>query len=392
MDILNSDKVISSAVVLVVASIMMMASVNIDGQSVIITDDNENRVDLDYLPNHIVTIGIGATMTVIGLNSVDKITVCDSYSAQLSGTGFDKLRERISEGKTFANGNITKNGIADLQRDIENAVNKHLLDKESDIIIATISNPEKLDFLKDNGFKNILIWNVDGKSVEDIDQFIQSINSIFHGAMSSIPHLQDIRESVDKYLKINNIPLVKAQYISYINGFKIGSSASLQAQMISIAGGDPHTYEITGITEAVDMDLSEYAKSYPETLFFVDSEIIDNAELMGRLLGIIGNDCKVSSYDKLWNCYSFYSIECIKTLAESMYPGITPYLEQNNNTNQEGPDNQYTTDSGQNSENDENDTSADKEDSGHSLSAVVLATIAVIAVLSISTFIIIRRK
>ena len=324
---MNSDKVITTALSILAISTLVLTVAGTDG-AIQIEDDNGAAVRLDAPPDHIISIGIGVTTSIIGLGSIDKIVVCDSYSALSEGPKFDRLRDMVSDKRTLASGNLTSKGLEKLKADINNRIDEGLFNKDVDVVIAMTSTPERLDFLKLDGFKNVLIWDTQMKSAKGIDEFIKYIGLICNSSAEDIPSIDDTKASIDKYMSRNSILPVKVQYIEYDNGFKLGSDTSLQSLMIASAGGDPHTYGISGMTGTIEIDLGQYVRSYPETVFLVDSLIYDDAVRMEELKEIVGTDARMICYEELWKSCSFYSSECVRSLAEALYPGISTYLDQ----------------------------------------------------------------
>ena len=313
---------------------MIFASVSIvlsgeDSDAAFTVKDGEGtEFTFDGPVDHIMTIGVGATATAIGVGALDKIVVCDSYSKTNASSVFDKLRAYIEEGRIAANGNIYSSGKAQLETDIVDAAEptKGKFDKDKDVVIAIVSPSYKanLAFLDTYGFKNVLYWDSSVKTYDDIIAFVETISMVCNGKVDdNAKRMSLVADTISETLsEVNKAPR-EAFYITYSSGvYKVGNTSSITTIMIETAGGKVVTKDDSKSASTIEVSLPMLKENYPDVVIFADSQIADSQDHMNYLRGIFGNDQKIIALDGIWNNFSIESATGVWTMACAMYPDL----------------------------------------------------------------------
>ena len=315
-------------------AVMMLASVSViiscdDSDAAFTVKDGEGTEFTFNGPvDHIMTIGVGATATAIGVGALGKIVVCDSYSKTNSSSVFDKLREYIEDGKIAANGNIYSSGKAQLETDIVDAAEptKGKFDKEKDVVIAVVSPSYKVNlaFLDTYGFKNVLYWDSSVKTYDDIIAFVETISMVCNGKVDdNAKKMSLVADTISETLSNVNKAPKEAFYITYSsNAYKVGNTSSLTTIMIEAAGGKVVTKDDSKTASTIEVSLPMLKETYPDVIIFADSQIANSQEHMNYLRGIFGNDQTIVALDGIWNNFSIESATGVWTMACAMYPDL----------------------------------------------------------------------
>ncbi|MCQ2071247.1 MAG: hypothetical protein MJZ68_08965 [archaeon] len=332
------------AIVLVMAMVFAFAVtpvVSVDASdmdpSITVVDGKGNTVSFDKVPDHIITIGKGVTATAIEIGVLDKILVCDSYSAKASEDVYSTLKEKVAAGTIKANGTVYSSGKAALITDIVDAADIEKMgkfDKTSDAVFITGSDTYItgiIETLNEYGFTKILAWN-DIVDYKDIAEFIKTVSIVSKGTVDP---------AVEKMVSLTDVITTKlvskekrdAFYVTYSGGtFKVGNTGSLANSMIIAAGGNSVTVDSSKTGSTYEANITELREKYPTAVIFIDNSINSNVANLDNLRTQLGGNLDdVVPLNSLWNNYCVESMDGVWTMACAMYPdvfgGDTPATE-----------------------------------------------------------------
>ncbi|MBQ7701876.1 MAG: ABC transporter substrate-binding protein [Candidatus Methanomethylophilaceae archaeon] len=296
-----------------------------------ITDGKGNTIHFDGPVDHIITIGVGVTATVLQLGYGEKIVVADKYSSDNKAKVFDQLRQRISEGKAVADGTIYSSGVDALKSNVIDAADTEkggVFDKYRDVMILTGSdtyliNNGLLKYFQDNGFR-VLVWN-DIVEYADVIVFAEKMSLIVSGSISpEINKMRNVVKVIDDKLKEEKVvDKTEAFYLTYSgNVFKVGNVGSIATSMIVAAGGNAITIDTSRSESTYERNLTEIIATYgTDVVIFADSaNIVQKPDRLEELEKQVGRDVKIVELDPLWNNYSIESMQGVWTMACAMYP------------------------------------------------------------------------
>ena len=331
---LNSDtvnvKLISMTLVLIMAIVPITIAFDSDGADVPFTvmDGEGNTFVFDSPVDKIITIGVGVTATAIGVGALDKIVVCDKYSNTNSDPIFNELKEYVKEGKIAANGSIYSSGKEQLKTDIIDAsepTKEGHFDREKDAIIAVVSPSYRanLDFLEENGFKNVLNWST-VSSYDEIVDFVETISMICNGEIDeNAAAMKAVKEKIFTTLHKERPDIAKAFYVTYSSGtFKVGNTSSITTAMIEAAGGEVVTKDDSKSASTIEINLTELVANNPGVIIFADNQVFNSAEHMKNLRNAVGDDVEIKGLEAIWNNFSIESAKGVWAMAGSMYPDL----------------------------------------------------------------------
>lgn len=312
----------------------IIASSDSEGADTItVTDGRGETVTFDSAVDSIVTVGRGVTATTIQLGMLDKIVVCDKYSAGDTNKVFDGLREYVAEGKISASGSVYSSGVSDLKNEIIDATDKGKFDKTSDALIITGSptylDNGLIDFFETEGYKKILVW-YDTKitSYDDIVDVVEVISKVTKGTVDPVVNeMRSLPKNIDTILKDNDITSdsdkAEAFYVTYSgNAYKVGNTGSLATAMILAAGGNVVTLDLSQTASTYEANLTQIIEEYgKDVVIFLDDNIASTDKL-NDVRAMVGNEVKLVPLDPLYNNYTVESMNCVKLMAHSMYPDI----------------------------------------------------------------------
>ena len=296
-----------------------------------ITDGKGNTLLFDGPVDHIITIGVGVTATVIQLGYGDKIVVADKYSATNADKVFDKLRELIDDGKAVADGTIYSSGTDALKSNVIDAADTEkggVFNKDKDVMILTggdtyLIKNGLLDFFKENGFR-VLAWN-DMVDYDDIIEFTEKISMIVSGSVSGqIDKMKNVEKVINDTLKEKKVvDKAEAFYLTYSgNAYKVGNKGSIATSMIIAAGGNAVTIDESKSGTTYEANLTELIETYGTdvTIFADSANIVQKEDRLKEVQKLVGPDVKIVELSPLWNNYSIESMNGVWTMACSMYP------------------------------------------------------------------------
>ena len=324
----KSARAVSVAVIAVmVLSVIPFALSDGSDAAVTIRDGYGNEFTFDSEPEHVITVGRGITATVIQIEALDKIVVCDSYSANDDSDVFSALKTKVAEGEIVASGNIYTSGKTDLINSIVNAADTEKggkFDKSKDPVFITGGNtyidPIKED-LESKGFSKVLVWN-DITDYSEIATFVSTVSQIVNGSESDkVEQMKHVSEVIADGVK-DKTPR-DAFYVTHSGGvYKVGNTNSLANSMITAAGGKSVTTDDGKAKPTYEASLTALIEAHPDAVIFIDNSINKDAELKATLLSRVGRaDGKdVVPLDPLWNNYSIESMTGVWTMACAMYP------------------------------------------------------------------------
>ena len=321
---------VAAMFVLSMAAIVASSDVSADS-GFYITDGKGNTIHFDGPVDHIITIGVGVTATVLQLGYGEKIVVADKYSADNKAKVFDQLRQRISEGKAVADGTIYSSGVDALKSNVIDAADTEkggVFDKYRDVMILTGSdtyliNNGLLKYFQDNGFR-VLVWN-DIVEYADVIVFAEKMSLIVSGSISpEINKMRNVVKVIDDKLKEEKVvDKTEAFYLTYSgNVFKVGNVGSIATSMIVAAGGNAITIDTSRSESTYERNLTEIIATYgTDVVIFADSaNIVQKPDRLAELEKQVGRDVKIVELDPLWNNYSIESMQGVWTMACAMYP------------------------------------------------------------------------
>ena len=321
---------VAAMFVLSTAAIVASSDVSADS-GFYITDGKGNTIHFDGPVDHIITIGVGVTATVLQLGYGEKIVVADKYSADNKAKVFDQLRQRISEGKAVADGTIYSSGVDALKSNVIDAADTEkggVFDKYRDVMILTGSdtyliNNGLLKYFQDNGFR-VLVWN-DIVEYADVIVFAEKMSLIVSGSISpEINKMRNVVKVIDDKLKEEKVvDKTEAFYLTYSgNVFKVGNVGSIATSMIVAAGGNAITIDTSRSESTYERNLTEIIATYgTDVVIFADSaNIVQKPDRLEELEKQVGRDVKIVELDPLWNNYSIESMQGVWTMACAMYP------------------------------------------------------------------------
>ena len=296
-----------------------------------ITDGKGNTLSFDRPVDHIITIGVGVTATVIQLGYGDKIVVADKYSATNADKVFDMLRGLIDDGKAVADGTIYSSGTDALKSNVIDAADTEkggVFNKDKDVMILTggdtyLIKNGLLDFFKENGFR-VLAWN-DMVDYDDIIEFTEKISMIVSGSVSGqIDKMKNVEKVINDTLKEKKVvDKAEAFYLTYSgNAYKVGNKGSIATSMIIAAGGNAVTIDESKSGTTYEANLTELIETYGTdvTIFADSANIVQKEDRLKEVQKLVGPDVKIVELSPLWNNYSIESMNGVWTMACSMYP------------------------------------------------------------------------
>ena len=296
-----------------------------------ITDGKGNTLSFDRPVDHIITIGVGVTATVIQLGYGDKIVVADKYSATNADKVFDMLRGLIDDGKAVADGTIYSSGTDALKSNVIDAADTEkggVFNKDKDVMILTggdtyLIKNGLLDFFKENGFR-VLAWN-DMVDYDDIIEFTEKISMIVSGSVSGqIDKMKNVEKVINDTLKEKKVvDKAEAFYLTHSgNAYKVGNKGSIATSMIIAAGGNAVTIDESKSGTTYEANLTELIETYGTdvTIFADSANIVQKEDRLKEVQKLVGPDVKIVELSPLWNNYSIESMNGVWTMACSMYP------------------------------------------------------------------------
>ncbi len=334
-DVLSAiDTMNAKITAVLMVAVMALASLTIitvsedSDASMTLTDGEGNTIVLDAPAENIITIGVGVTATAIGVNALDKILVCDSYSKTNADPLFGGLKERIAEGKISANGNIYSSGKDQLKIDIIAASEPEKeihFDREKDVVLAVVSSSyrQNLDFLAEEGYKNVMYWS-NVESYNDIVDFVETISKVCNGKVDdNAAAMRTVVNKISTTLEKKKPAPAKAFYVTYSSGtFKVGNTTSLTTVMIEAAGGTVITKDDSKSASTIEVDLTSLIEKNRDAVIFADSQVFNNEGYMKDLRTKVGNDVKIYGLENIWNNFSIESAKGVEYMAGCMYPDI----------------------------------------------------------------------
>lgn len=293
-----------------------------------VTDGLGNEFTFNEPAKKIISIGSGATATVMGVGALDKIVVCDSYSKTNKADLFDPLRTKIEEGKIRANGNIYSSGLASLIADITFVSDDSTFDRENDIIIVCGSETYRGNFNAelDDSYKNVLQWN-DITEYGDIVEFVKKISLVCTGGITyKAEQMEYATGYIEEKFMASHLPRAKAFYVTYSGGdYKVGNTGSLANSMILAAQGESVTVDPAKSGTTYGVGLSELTSIIEEhgedTIVFIDNSIFVKEEYLNNVRSAVG-DARIVPMEAIWNNYCIESIDGVWTMASALYPTV----------------------------------------------------------------------
>lgn len=321
-------KILAVLFVALLAVAAVTPFISTESDATVIVKDGEGRAfSFDGPVDRIMTIGVGVTATAIGVDALDKIVVCDSYSKTNPDPIFDDLRQYIEEKKIAANGNIYSSGKDQLKADIIDAAEptKGLFDREKDVVLAVVSPSykENLSFLHEEGFKNVMYWS----SVDDygdIVDFVETISMVCNGRVDeSAGQMRAVSETITETLEKADIARAKAFYVTYSgNAYKVGNVTSITTVMIEAAGGTVITKDPSKEASTIEVSLPALMQDNPGAIIFADSQVFNSEEHLKNLRTMVGNDTRIYGMDPIWNNFSIESAKGVWKMAGCLYPEL----------------------------------------------------------------------
>ena len=337
------------AIAILTVSVMIFASfaaVFADGSdadsSITVTDGKGNEFTFDSVPDHIATIGVGITVTAVQLGVLDKIVVADNYSNKNTSDILKDFRQKVTDGKIAAHGNIYSSGLSDLKNDLVNAADTEkggVFDKEKDVIFITGSDTYLKNIvpaLTELGFKKILQWN-SITEYSDIISFVKTISLVTLGSEHKIvKQMSDLAGYITDKLGVRE--KAEAFYVTYsASVFKVGNTGSLANSMIAAAGGSSVTTDSTKAGPTYETNLTKLVEKHPNAAIFVDNSISSNESYMENLKTQVGSNVTLVKLDSMWNNFSTESMNGVWTMACALYPdlfsGDVPYADGDSQDN-----------------------------------------------------------
>jgi ABC-type Fe3+-hydroxamate transport system substrate-binding protein len=299
-----------------------------DGAGIIVTDGIGNVLSLDGPADRLITVGTGVTATVIGVGSLNKISVCDNYAYRNSDPVFDGLRELVDDGKVLAGGNIYSSGIDQLKKDIIYVSDPETgnFDIENDVVIVTGSETYRnniVPYLKENGFRNIMQWS-DITEYSDIIGFAETVSIVCAGkVVKSVEDMAYVSGYVSGRLEEESPEPKDAFYVTFsANVFKVGNKGSLSNSMIVAAGGNSITTDPSQKASTYETNLTNLVSEHPGCIAFIDNSIASDQDKLRMLEAQIGEKARIVPLQSIWNNYTLKSAEGLWTMACAMYPDI----------------------------------------------------------------------
>ena len=340
-------------VLMMAATAVMVIPAGVDSSAsdtITVTDGRGNTVSFDEVASHVVTCGKGPTATVIQLDQIDKLVVCDSYSKTGTESVFDILKTYIEQGKVKADGNVYSSGLEAFKTNVIDAADTDKggkFDKEKDVIIltASVANNTALNtYFSGLGFKKILIWDSITEYSQIID-FATAVSKVLTGSVSdNVKSMELVKKTIsDKLEEVGVTAKTKSIYVRVSSSnFALGNSGSLTTSMMDAAGGsnlglDSGKAMPTYTVSASELTAMREANGTDTIVVFLDTTVTD--EKLTDLEKAMGTEnTKYVKLEGLWNNYSIDSKDGVWTMACALYPDyfsgdvpeVTP--EENNNT------------------------------------------------------------
>ena len=325
--IMDKTKVaVFTAIVMVIAC---FASLPAEADAVIAVQDGlGNSFVFDSPVEHVISIGVGPTATVIGVGALDKIAVADNYSYNNKDTLFDGLRERVDAGETLAGGNIYSSGKAQLKTDIiaSSDPDTGTFDRGSDAVIVTGSDTYRNNIvpdLEELGFRYILQW-YDITDYDGIVKFAETVSKVCTGKVSSaVDEMVFIPGYIEERVDGAGVEHSEAFYVTYSAGvFKVCNTGSLSASMIDAACGSVITRDSSRSEATYEASITSIVESHDGCIVFVDNTVHSNESLMQSLRDSVGGHATLVNLKQIWNNYCIESVDGVWCMACAMYPEL----------------------------------------------------------------------
>lgn len=312
-------------VVLLFSSAFLMISDDADADSTFeITDGTGKVFKYDGPTEHIVTMGLGVTLTVADLGQIDKIVAVDKYCTY-SYTGNEKLAkisDDMSLGTTYSasNNDYIVTTLAQMVEDKKMSL-------DDTIVLTAYSNNTVLrGLLEGAGFTHVLIY-MSITEYADTVEFVKSMSMITTGGVSKVvADMEAVQKTINDGLKDVKTE-AKGLYVRYSSssGFTVGNTGSLAVSLITSAGGKNIAYDPEkGSTYGDQSLIVSLLSDNKDTVIFLDNGYLKDHSVEDFRNDVLGGDDSflIVPLKSVWNNYCPDAAEGLWTFACSLYPNI----------------------------------------------------------------------
>lgn len=348
--------VITTLLVATLISSGLFLSEDSSAESVTFTDSIGRNVTIDAPVDHVITLGIGYTQTVIELGHADKIAATDNYAkAKFTDLNVTDL------GSIYSAANMGAMSMTIKQMD-----DRGDIDKNSLLIIApnytSVKDP-------DNGLIKLL--GIDYKVVvlatTEYNEVINAVKII--GAAigadendSRISFMSGLKDYIVKMVEDHDL----SGYAMHISSSGNIYNKSLLTSMMEIANIENAGYDSTKTSNSYASDkagIAQLATANPGTVVFMDNGHIQTAdEYKKENFGDL--DVRVVKLDATWNNIAPSIVDGLLALTVNVYPdhyGLQDNVQEN-------------------------------DDDGNDWLLYACASIAIVAVVALAAVLLLKRK
>lgn len=307
-----------------------------------VTDSTGKTVHFDGPAEHIVTCGLGVTLTVADAGAVDKIVAVDKYSTY-SYSKQEQLKDldAIDLGSFY--GETNHENITTELINLKEAGKMSLDDPI--LLTGSTTNTALREKLENIGFTTVLVWMTSNiTEYDDLVSFVKDITMIAAGAENDT--IQKMTETVDHVKStVSTIPdedKTKAISIWYspTKGIMINDHG-IAHSMLEVCNATDIGYKESGTGYSGDVnEVIRLLGDNPGTVIFLPSAWASAGKTVDDFRDEILNgstEFKIVQMGALWNNYCPESADGLLEMGKALYPeafgSTSPETPENNSGN-----------------------------------------------------------
>lgn len=306
-----------------------------------VTDSTGKTIHFDGPAEHIVTAGLGVTLTVADAGAIDKIVAVDKYSTY-SSSKQEQLKDlnAVDLGSFYGS---HENIITELI----NLVDGGKLSKDDPLLLTgSTSNTALREKLEDIGFTTVLVWMTsDITEYDDLVSFVKDVSMIAAGVGNDT--IQKMTETVDNVKStvstISDEDKAKAISVWYSskNSTVMINDHGITHSMLEVCNATDIGYKESGTGYSGDEnEIIRLLGENPGTVIFLSSSWASAGKTVDDFRDEILNgstEFKIVQMGALWNNYCPESADGLLEMGKALYPeafgSTSPETPENNSGN-----------------------------------------------------------